>query len=159
MTSDTIQRKEMGPKSIFWVKKSPPIWSQRPSKAAARLLLRSRSHSRPRYGWRCRHSVPITPLQKRPQVWFELLAEIPVAHELFMKMLPENAKIKKIYRGTLLLVYINTKNSNSLLNKIFHQNLRWWSVSAPIRWIWLKIITKMIFYHILVKKDLKSQYE
>ena len=101
----------------------------------------------------------VTPLQKRPQVWFELLAEIPVAHELFMKMLPENAKIKKIYRGTLLLVYINTKNSNSLLNKIFHQNLRWWSVSAPIRWIWLKIITKMIFYHILVKKDLKSQYE
>ena len=101
----------------------------------------------------------VTPLQKRPQVWFELLAEIPVAHELFMKMLPENAKIKKIYRGTLLLVYINTKNSNSLLNKIFHQNLRWWSVSAPIRWIWLKIINKMIFYHILVKNDLKSQYE
>ena len=90
-------------------------------------------------------SAFVTPLQKRPQVWFELLSEIPVAHELFMKMLPENVQIKKIYRGSLLLVYINTENSNSLSNKIFHQNLRWWSVSAPIRWIWVKVINKVIF--------------
>ena len=34
------------------------------------------------------------------QVWFELQEEISFAHEFLMKMLPENGKIKKIYRGT-----------------------------------------------------------
>ena len=33
-----------------------------------------------------------TPLQKRTQVWFELLSKIPLAHELLSKMLPENEK-------------------------------------------------------------------
>ena len=41
-----------------------------------------------------------TPLEKRTQVWFELQEEISFAHEFLMKMLPENGKIKKIYRGT-----------------------------------------------------------
>ena len=41
-----------------------------------------------------------TPLEKRTQVWFELQKEISFAHEFLMKMLPENGKIKKIYRGT-----------------------------------------------------------
>ena len=42
----------------------------------------------------------LTPLEKRTQVWFELQEEISYSHEFFMKMLPENRKIKKIYRGT-----------------------------------------------------------
>ena len=44
------------------------------------------------------------------QVIFEIPAEIPFAHELLMKILQENMKIKKIYWGNLLLVYIYTKN-------------------------------------------------
>ena len=48
--------------------------------------------------------------QWRTQVRFEIPAEIPFAHELVMKMLQENVKIKKIYWGNLLLVYIYTKN-------------------------------------------------
>ena len=52
------------------------------------------------------HYPITTPLQKRPQVWFELLAEIPVAHELFMKMLPESAQIKKnLQRDTTFSIY------------------------------------------------------
>ena len=43
---------------------------------------------------------PGTPLEKRTQVWFELQEEISFAHGFLMKMLPENGKIKKIYRGT-----------------------------------------------------------
>ena len=35
-------------------------------------------------------------------------------------LLQENAKIKKIYRGVLLLVYIYTKNLFFLVNNIFH---------------------------------------
>ena len=64
--------------------------------------------------------IGVTPLEKRTQVWFELQEEISFAHEFLMKMLPENARIKKIYRGTLLLVYNYTKNLISLINKIFH---------------------------------------
>ena len=41
-----------------------------------------------------------------------------------MKMLPENVRIKKIYRGTLLLVYSYSKNLISLINKIFQQNFK-----------------------------------
>ena len=40
-----------------------------------------------------------TPLEKWTQVSFELQEEILFAHEFLMKMLPENRKIKKIYRG------------------------------------------------------------
>ena len=40
-----------------------------------------------------------TPLEKRTQVWFELQEEIPFAHEFLMKMLPENAGIKKSTEG------------------------------------------------------------
>ena len=61
-----------------------------------------------------------TPLQKRTQVWFELQAKIPVAHEVMMHMLQENAKIKKIYRGTLTSVYIYTKKLFSKINNIFY---------------------------------------
>ena len=104
-------------------------------------------------------SGQLTPLQKRPQVWFELPEEIPPALELLMKMLPENAKIKKIYRGTLLLVYIYSKNLISLINKIFQQNFKWPSVLTPIRWICWKITKNLIFNHILVKYDLKSKHQ
>ena len=52
----------------------------------------------------------VTVHQWRTQVRFEIPAEIPFAHELLMKMLQENMKIKKIYWGNLLLVYIYTKN-------------------------------------------------
>ena len=54
--------------------------------------------------------APLTLHQWRTQVKFEIPAEIPFAHELLMKMLQENMKIKKIYWGNLLLVYIYTKN-------------------------------------------------
>ena len=64
--------------------------------------------------------VTHTPLQKRTQVWFELQAKIPVAHEVMMQMLQENAKIKKIYRGTLTSVYIYTKKLFSKINNIFY---------------------------------------
>ena len=47
-----------------------------------------------------RYNATDTPLEKRTQVWFELQEEISFAHEFLMKMLPENGKIKKIYRGT-----------------------------------------------------------
>ena len=40
--------------------------------------------------------------QWRTQVRFEIPAEIPFAHELSMKMIQENMKIKKIYWGNLL---------------------------------------------------------
>ena len=63
--------------------------------------------------------------QWRTQVRFEIPAKIRFAHELVMKMLQENVKIKKIYWGNLLLVCIYTKNSTSLIHKIFHQNLIW----------------------------------
>ena len=71
--------------------------------------------------------------QWRTQVRFEIPAEIPFAHELLMKMLQENVKIKKIYWGNLLLVYIYTKNLTSLKYKIFLQKLIWVVVSTPIR--------------------------
>ena len=48
--------------------------------------------------------------QKRTRVWFEFPEEIPLGYEIMMQMLLENAKIKIIYRGTLILVYIYTKN-------------------------------------------------
>ena len=76
---------------------------------------------------------PSTLRQWRTQVRFEIPAEIPFAHELLMKMLQENVKIKKIYWGNLLLVYIYTKNLTSLKYKIFLQNLIWVVVSTPIR--------------------------
>ena len=46
--------------------------------------------------------------QWRTQVRFEIPVEMPfaLALELLMKMLQENLKIKKIYWGNLLLVYI-----------------------------------------------------
>ena len=57
------------------------------------------------------------------QIWHPSGNSNSIAHELLMKMLQENAKIKIIYRGNLLLVYIYTKNSNSLIHNISHQNL------------------------------------
>ena len=67
----------------------------------------------------------ITLRQWRTQVRFEIPAEIPFAHELLMKMLQENMKIKKIYWGNLLLVYIYTEKSISTIKKIFLQKLIW----------------------------------
>ena len=71
--------------------------------------------------------------QWRTQVRIKIPAKIPFAHELLMKMLQENMKIKKIYWGNLLLVYIYTKNLTSLKYKIFLQKLIWVVVSTPIR--------------------------
>ena len=49
-----------------------------------------------------------TPLQKGTQVWFEFPAEIPIAHELLMKMLQENAKIKKnLLRDPTFSIYVH----------------------------------------------------
>ena len=70
-----------------------------------------------------RHCVSrgrVTPLQKRTQVWFALQAKISVAHEVMVQMLPENTKIKKIYRGTLTSVYIYTKKLFSKITNIFY---------------------------------------
>ena len=76
-----------------------------------------------------------------------------MAHEVMMQMLQENTKIKKIYRGTLLLVYIYTKNLFSQITNIFHQNLKCLSLITPIRRIWLKTTIKLDFYHIFLKKS------
>ena len=100
-----------------------------------------------------------TPLEKRTQVWFELQEEISLIHEYLMKMLPKNVRIKKIFRGTLPLVYIYSQNLFSLINKIFQQNFKWQSVLTPIRWICWKITKNSIFDHILVKHDLESKHQ
>ena len=50
-------------------------------------------------------AVHYTPLQKGTQVWFEFPSEIPIFQQYLMKMLSENW--------------------TSLIQKIFHQNLRW----------------------------------
>ena len=52
---------------------------------------------------------PPTLHQKRKWIKFEFPKKIPIGYELISKMLPENPKIKKIYRGNLLSVYIYTK--------------------------------------------------
>ena len=50
-----------------------------------------------------------------------------------MQLLQENVKIKKIYRGVLLFVYIYTKNLFIIINNTFHQNLKHSSLFTPIR--------------------------
>ena len=50
-------------------------------------------------------------------------------------MLQENAKIKKIYRGTLTSVYIYTKKLFSIINNIFYLNLRFISDFSLIKGI------------------------
>jgi len=50
--------------------------------------------------------------------------KIPLGYEHISKMLPENPKIKKIYRGNLLSVYIYTKKLFFTFYNIFSQNLK-----------------------------------
>ena len=99
--------------------RSPNVWCC----SNARLFRRMKKNHRLLISLSLRHKGTL--LQKRTQVWFELPSEIPLAHGHLMKMLSENLIIKKIYWGNLLLAYLYTKNSTSLIPKIFHQNLRW----------------------------------
>ena len=62
----------------------------------ARAEMSKNKFHQPKY----KHCFRPTPLENRTQVWFELQEEISFAHEYLMKMLPENRKIRKIYRGT-----------------------------------------------------------
>ena len=55
---------------------------------------------------------------------YAISTKIPLGHEHISKMLPENPKIKKIYRGNLLSVYIYTKKLFFTFYNIFSRNLK-----------------------------------
>ena len=78
--------------------------------------------------------IPVTLHQKRKCIKFEFPKKIPIGHELISKMLPENPKIKKIYRGNLLSVYIYTKNLFFTSYNIFSRNLKSSLHLIPITW-------------------------
>ena len=83
--------------------------------------------------------------QKRKWIKFEFPKKIPIGHELISKMLPENPKIKKIYRGKLLSVYIYTKKLFFTFYNIFSRNLKSSLHLIPITQKLCKMRKKLFF--------------